>query len=80
YVSASYAYRSAAVGTLDNSDLSKIDGYALVILAAGLRRDLGDGQLDTSVWLNNAFYKYYYLSAFASINVSYTASLWQPRT
>ena len=37
YVSASYAYRSAAEGTLDNSDLSKIDGYALVNLAAGLR-------------------------------------------
>ncbi|MCR3840338.1 TonB-dependent receptor, partial [Pseudomonas aeruginosa] len=35
YVSASYAYRSAAEGTLDNSDLSKIDGYALVNLAAG---------------------------------------------
>ncbi len=49
YVSASYAYRSAAEGTLDNSDLSKIDGYALVNLAAGLRSDLGDGQLDTSV-------------------------------
>ncbi|WP_046995820.1 TonB-dependent receptor, partial [Pseudomonas aeruginosa] len=45
YVSASYAYRSAAEGTLDNSDLSKIDGYALVNLAAGLRSDLGDGQL-----------------------------------
>uniref|UniRef100_UPI0013CDFEE9 TonB-dependent receptor n=2 Tax=Pseudomonas TaxID=286 RepID=UPI0013CDFEE9 len=72
YVSASYAYRSAAEGTLDNSDLSKIDGYALVNLAAGLRSDLGDGQLDTSVWLKNAFDKDYYLSAFASINGSYT--------
>ncbi|HCF6611351.1 TPA: TonB-dependent receptor [Pseudomonas aeruginosa] len=80
YVSASYAYRSAAEGTLDNSDLSKIDGYALVNLAAGLRSDLGDGQLDTSVWLKNAFDKDYYLSAFASINGSYTASLGQPRT
>lgn len=70
YVSASYAYRSAAEGTLDNSDLSKIDGYALVNLAAGLRSDLGDGQLDTSVWLKNAFDKDYYLSAFASINGS----------
>ncbi|HEJ5055792.1 TonB-dependent receptor [Pseudomonas aeruginosa] len=80
YVSASYAYRSAAEGTLDNSDLSKIDGYALVNLAAGLRSDLGDGQLDTSVWLKNAFDKYYYLSAFASINGSYTASVGQPRT
>ncbi|MBH9335734.1 TonB-dependent receptor [Pseudomonas aeruginosa] len=80
YVSASYAYRSAAEGTLDNSDLSKIDGYALVHLAAGLRSDLGDGQLDTSVWLKNAFDKDYYLSAFASINGSYTASVGQPRT
>ncbi|RTS75705.1 TonB-dependent receptor [Pseudomonas aeruginosa] len=80
YVSASYAYRSAAEGTLDNSDLSKIDGYALVNLAAGLRSDLGDGQLDTSVWLKNAFDKDYYLSAFASINGSYTASVRQPRT
>ncbi|TEE96195.1 TonB-dependent receptor [Pseudomonas aeruginosa] len=80
YVSASYAYRSAAEGTLDNSDLSKIDGYALVNLAAGLRSDLGDGQLDASVWLKNAFDKDYYLSAFASINGSYTASVGQPRT
>ncbi|MFU2817235.1 TonB-dependent receptor [Pseudomonas aeruginosa] len=80
YVSASYAYRSAAEGTLDNSDLSKIDGYALVNLAAGLRSDLGDGQLDTSVWLKNAFDKDYYLSAFANINGSYTASVGQPRT
>ncbi len=80
YVSASYAYRSSAEGTLDNSDLSKIDGYALVNLAAGLRSDLGDGQLDTSVWLKNAFDKDYYLSAFASINGSYTASVGQPRT
>ncbi|MBG4905923.1 TonB-dependent receptor [Pseudomonas aeruginosa] len=80
YVSASYAYRSAAEGTLDNSDLAKIDGYALVNLAAGLRSDLGDGQLDTSVWLKNAFDKDYYLSAFASINGSYTASVGQPRT
>ncbi|MGV8281181.1 hypothetical protein, partial [Pseudomonas aeruginosa] len=41
---------------------------------------LGDGQLDTSVWLKNAFDKDYYLSAFASINGSYTASVGQPRT
>ncbi|MGC3292783.1 hypothetical protein ACPTFP_30525, partial [Pseudomonas aeruginosa] len=58
----------------------KIEGYALVNLAAGLRSDLGDGQLDTSVWQKNAFDKDYYLSAFASINGSYTASVGQPRT
>ena len=43
-------------------------------------RGVGDGQLDTSVWLKNAFDKDYYLSAFASINGSYTASVGQPRT
>ena len=49
YLTASYAYRSEAEGTLDNSDLSKIDGYGLVNLSAGVRRDLGDGQVDASI-------------------------------
>ncbi|MEE9099509.1 TonB-dependent receptor [Pseudomonas nitroreducens] len=80
YVTGSYAYRSEAEGTLDNSDLSKIDGYGLVNLSAGLRKDIGDGQLDASIWLKNAFDKDYYLAAFASINGSYTASVGQPRT
>lgn len=80
YVSGSYSYRSAAEGTLDNSDLSKIDGYGLANFSVGLRKDLGDGQLDASVWLKNAFDKDYYLAAFASINGSYTASVGQPRT
>ncbi|MBB4867919.1 iron complex outermembrane receptor protein [Pseudomonas nitritireducens] len=80
YVSGSYSYRSEAEGTLDNSDLSKIDGYGLANFSVGLRKDLGDGQLDASVWLKNAFDKDYYLAAFASINGSYTASVGQPRT
>ncbi|QRY77874.1 TonB-dependent receptor [Pseudomonas sp. PDNC002] len=80
YLTASYAYRSSAEGTLDNSDLSKIDGYGLANFSVGLRKDIGDGQLDTSIWLKNAFDKDYYLAAFASINGSYTASVGQPRT
>ncbi|MGC4010840.1 MAG: TonB-dependent receptor [Pseudomonas sp.] len=80
YVTGSYSYRSEAEGTLDNSDLSKIDGYGLANFSVGLRKDLGDGQLDASVWLKNAFDKDYYLAAFASINGSYTASVGQPRT
>ena len=47
---------------------------------AQVERMLGDGQLDASVWLKNAFDKDYYLAAFASINGSYTASVGQPRT
>ncbi|TLX73162.1 TonB-dependent receptor [Pseudomonas nicosulfuronedens] len=80
YVTGSYSYRSEAEGTLDNSDLSKIDGYGLANFSVGLRKDLDDGQLDASVWLKNAFDKDYYLAAFASINGSYTASVGQPRT
>ncbi|MDU4252195.1 TonB-dependent receptor [Pseudomonas sp.] len=80
YVTGSYSYRSEAEGTLDNSDLSKIDGYGLANFSVGLRKDIGDGQLDASVWLKNAFDKDYYLAAFASINGSYTASVGQPRT
>ncbi|MFV3415137.1 TonB-dependent receptor [Pseudomonas nitroreducens] len=79
YVTGSYSYRSEAEGTLDNSDLSKIDGYGLANFSVGLRKDIGDGQLDASVWLKNAFDKDYYLAAFASINGSYTASVGQPR-
>ncbi|MDH4567166.1 TonB-dependent receptor [Pseudomonas sp. BN414] len=80
YVNASYSYRSEAEGTLDNSELSKIDGYGLANFAAGIRADLGDGLLDTSLWVRNAFDKDYYLTAFAFSNGAYTASVGQPRT
>ncbi|WP_372240658.1 TonB-dependent receptor [Pseudomonas sp. PB120] len=80
YIDAGYSYRSAAEGTLDNSDLAKIDGYGLVNLAAGVRTDVGQGQLDASVWVKNATDTDYYLSAFAYINGAYTASVGQPRT
>ncbi len=80
YLTASYSYRSEAEGTLDNSDLSKIDGYGLVNLSAGVRRDLGDGQVDASIWVRNATDTDYYLSAFAYLNGAYTASVGAPRT
>ncbi len=80
YVSASYAYRSWAEGSLDNSSLSRIDGYGLLNLSAGVRRDLGDGQLDVSLWVRNATDRDYYLSAFAYLNGAYTASEGPPRT
>ncbi|TBU82133.1 TonB-dependent receptor [Pseudomonas daroniae] len=80
YVTAGYSYRSEAEGTLDNSDLSKIDGYGLLNLSAGVRIDLGDGELDTSLWMRNVTDQDYYLTAFAFTNGSYTASVGQPRT
>ncbi|MCY1341153.1 Vitamin B12 transporter BtuB [compost metagenome] len=80
YVTAGYSYRSEAEGTLDNSSLSKIDGYGLVNLSAGVRADVGEGQLDASAWVKNATDKDYYLTAFAMSNGAYTASVGQPRT
>lgn len=80
YVNAGYSYRSEAEGTLDNSDLSKIDGYGLLNFSAGVRADLGDGELDASLWVKNATDKDYYLTAFAMTNGAYTASVGQPRT
>ncbi|WP_437881438.1 TonB-dependent receptor [Pseudomonas sp. LRF_L74] len=80
YVTAGYSYRSEAEGTLDNSALSKIDGYGLLNLSVGVRADLGDGELDASLWMKNVTDQDYYLTAFAFSNGSYTASVGQPRT
>ncbi|WP_445178120.1 TonB-dependent receptor [Pseudomonas sp. McL0111] len=80
YVTGSYAYRSDSEGTLDNSDLSKIDGYGLANFSAGARVDYGDGLLDASLWVKNAFDREYYLAVGSSSNGLYTASPGQPRT
>jgi iron complex outermembrane receptor protein len=79
YVTASYAYRSEAEGTLDDSALSKIPGYGLANFSVGVRRDLGDGQLDASLWLKNAFDKDYYLAVTTASNGLYVGSPGQPR-
>lgn len=80
YIAGSYSYRSKSEGTLDNSDLAKIDGYALANFSTGVRVDYGDGVLDASLWLKNAFDKEYYLAVGTGSNGLYTASLGQPRT
>ncbi|MFO7070677.1 hypothetical protein P3E18_10470, partial [Pseudomonas aeruginosa] len=50
YLTASYAFRSRAVGTIDDSAYGQIPSYALVNASAGLRGDYGDGQWDLSLW------------------------------
>ncbi|ANI15765.1 TonB-dependent receptor [Pseudomonas citronellolis] len=71
YVTASYAYRSEAEGTLDNSDLSKIPGYGIANFSVGLRHEVGDGLLDGSLWVKNAFDKEFYQAVIASSNGLY---------
>jgi iron complex outermembrane receptor protein len=80
YVTGSYAYRSESEGTLDNSDLSKIKGYGLANFSAGVRVSTGDGLLDASLWVKNAFDKDYYLAVGSASNGLYTGSPGQPRT
>ncbi|WP_249384204.1 TonB-dependent receptor [Pseudomonas fluorescens] len=80
YVNASYAWRSHAVGTVDDSRDAQLPGYGLVNLSSGVRGDWGKGQWDVSLWLKNAFDKTYYTTLWNSPNGAYTGVLGTPRT
>ena len=80
YVTASYAFRSRAVGTIDDSDYGQIPSYALVNLSTGVRLDQGDGVLDLSLWVKNAGDKTYFTSLWNSANGGYGGVLGTPRT
>ncbi|MGR6551336.1 TonB-dependent receptor [Pseudomonas plecoglossicida] len=80
YVTASYAFRSKAVGTIDDSDFGQIPSYALVNLSTGVRLDQGDGVLDLSLWVKNAGDKTYFTSLWNSANGGYAGVLGTPRT
>ncbi|QXH46924.1 TonB-dependent receptor [Pseudomonas xanthosomatis] len=80
YVTASYAFRSKAVGTIDDSDYGQIPSYAIVNLSTGVRLDQGDGVLDLSLWVKNAGDKTYFTSLWNSANGGYAGVLGTPRT
>ncbi|MDD0975892.1 TonB-dependent receptor [Pseudomonas fontis] len=80
YVTASYAFRSKAVGTVEDSDYAQIPSYAVVNLSTGLRGDFGEGQWDVSLWLKNAFDKTYYTTLWTAANGGYEGVLGTPRT
>jgi iron complex outermembrane receptor protein len=80
YVNGSYAWRSHAVGTVDDSRDAQLPGYGLVNLSSGVRGDWGQGQWDVSLWLKNAFDKTYYTTLWNSPNGAYTGVLGTPRT
>jgi iron complex outermembrane receptor protein len=80
YVNGSYAWRSHAVGTVDDSREAQLPGYGLVNLSSGVRGDWGKGQWDVSLWLKNAFDKTYYTTLWNSPNGAYTGVLGTPRT
>ncbi|MEA3220613.1 MAG: Pesticin receptor [Immundisolibacter sp.] len=80
YLAASYAFRSSAPGTLDDSKFGQIPSYAVVNLSTGVRVDLGKGQLDLSLWLKNAFDKTYYTILWNEQNGGYGGLIGTPRT
>jgi len=80
YVTASYAFRSKAVGTVEDSDFAQIPSYAVVNLSTGLRGDLGQGQWDVSLWLKNAFDKTYYTTLWSAANGGYEGLPGTPKT
>lgn len=80
YVNGNYAWRSHAVGTVDDSREAQLPGYGLVNLSTGVRGNWGDGQWDVSLWLKNAFDKTYYTTLWNSPNGAYTGVLGTPRT
>ncbi|MBK5415155.1 TonB-dependent receptor [Pseudomonas sp. TH31] len=80
YVTGSYAFRSKAVGTVEDSDFGQIPSYAVVNLSTGLRGDFHQGQWDVSLWLKNAFDKTYYTTLWTGANGGYEGLLGTPRT
>ncbi|WP_460122802.1 TonB-dependent receptor [Pseudomonas sp. H3_G09] len=80
YVTGSYAFRSKAVGTVEDSDYGQIPSYAVVNLSTGLRGDFSQGQWDVSLWLKNAFDKTYYTTLWTGGNGGYEGLLGTPRT
>ncbi|MBD1597704.1 TonB-dependent receptor [Pseudomonas typographi] len=80
FVSARYAYRTWAYGTVDNSQFSRIPGYGLLNLATGLGGHYGDGRWNASLWLNNATNKRYYRTLNTGDYGSAFGVLGEPRT
>lgn len=80
YVTASYAIRSKAVGTVVDSDYGQLPSYALVNLSTGLRGDFNQGQWDVSLWVKNVFDKTYYTTLWSADNSGYEGLLGTPRT
>jgi iron complex outermembrane receptor protein len=83
YVSANYAWRSAAEGYLDNSKYARIPAYGLLNLATGWRFGAGERRWDVSIWTRNALDRRYFLIAQAGVLTgggAYSAAAGTPRT
>ncbi|MFU8926980.1 TonB-dependent receptor [Acinetobacter puyangensis] len=80
YVAGSYSWRDWSYGALDNSNESIIDAYAIINASIGSRYEIGENQLDLSLWVKNLTDKTYVTNVFSYLNGSAGAILGQPRT
>ncbi|QLF94270.1 TonB-dependent receptor [Pseudomonas sp. ABC1] len=80
FLQARWSYRSWAYGTVDNSRYTRIPGYGLLNLSAGLGGQYGDGRWNASVWLNNALDKTYYRTLSAGSYGEVYGNRGEPRT
>ncbi len=72
------SYRSSYYTTAADSEYSKIKGYTLLNLRAGIGSE--DGRWDLQVWGRNVFDKLYYLSLGAGNTGAVAGTLGDPRT
>lgn len=80
YVAGSYSWRDWSYGNLDNAKESIIDAYGLFNASVGTRYNIGENQLDVSLWAKNLTDKTYVTNVFNWMNGSSGAILGQPRT
>ena len=79
YLDVNYALRSSSYGDINNSIYSKIPGYGLLNIRAGLRFGQNtSGRWDMSVWAKNALNTHYYLGLVPQMINEYVASVGQP--
>ncbi|MFU8925699.1 TonB-dependent receptor [Acinetobacter puyangensis] len=80
YIAGSYSWRDWSYGNLDNAKESIIDAYGLFNASVGTRYNIGENQLDLSLWAKNLTDKTYVTNVFNWMNGSSGAILGQPRT
>lgn len=79
YVSANYAWRSEAPGSLDNSRYNRLPAYGVLNLATGWQYSRGSDLWELSLWARNALDKRYYYTGSNTVS-AYTVSAAAPRT
>ncbi|AOA59727.1 TonB-dependent receptor [Acinetobacter larvae] len=80
YIAGGYAWRDWAYGNLDNSEESKIKAYGILNAKIGAIYNIGDHQLDFSIWAQNLTDQSYVSNVNSGQNGVLFATLGQPRT